>query len=164
MSRDLQVLRVKRGEMGFLAERGSQGLEGCQVPVGLGGRPGRGAHLEPLDPGDPRDLQALVVHQDSQERGVYRVPLALQGLQLRPVLTSQNQTTVVERTLSSATLSMTHKGCLFQDLRVPPGLSVHQVPEVQWDLLAHQDRMVNLEPLERLALWGRRESVGREVL
>lgn len=131
MSRDLQVLRVKRGEMGFLAEKGSQGLEGCQVPLGLGGRLGRGAHLELLDPRDLQDLQAPVVLQDSQERGVYQARLAHQGLQLQPVPTSQNLTTVVEKIPSSATLSMTHEGCLFQDLRVLPGLLVHQVPKAQ---------------------------------
>lgn len=131
MSRDLQVLRVKRGEMGFLAEKESQGLEGCQVLLGLGGSLGRGAHLELLDPRDLQDLQAPVVHQDSQERGVYRARLVLQGLQLQPVPTSQNQTTVVEKIPSSATLSMTHEGCLFQDLRVLLGQLVHQVPKAQ---------------------------------
>ncbi|TKS78688.1 EMI domain-containing protein 1 [Collichthys lucidus] len=86
-------LRVKRGEMGFLAETGSQGLEGCQVPAGLGGISGQGAHLERLDRGDLRDLQAHVVHKDSQERGVYQARQALQALQRQPVPTSQSQTT-----------------------------------------------------------------------
>lgn len=131
VSRDLQVLRVKRGEMGFLAEKGSQGLEGCQVPVGLGGRPAGGARLEPLDSRDPRDLQGPVDHQDPQERGVYPAHQALLALQLRPVPTSQNQTRVVGKTLSTATLSMTHEGCQSQVLRAPPGLSVHPVPEAQ---------------------------------
>lgn len=130
VSRDLQALRVKRGAMGFLAEMGSQGLEGCQVPVGLGGMLGQGAHLEPLDQRDPQDLQAPVVHQDSQERGVYQARLALRGLQRRPVPASQNQTAIVEKTPSSLTLSKTHEGYLFQDLRVPPGLSVPRVPRV----------------------------------
>lgn len=39
------------------SSQGSQGLEGCQVPVGLGEMAGEGAHLEPLDRRDPRDLQ-----------------------------------------------------------------------------------------------------------
>lgn len=117
--------------MGFLAETGSQGLEGCQVPAGLGGISGQGAHLERLDRGDLQDLQAHVVHKDSQERGVYQARQALQGLQRQPVPTSQSQTTPVEKTLSTPTLSMTHEGCLFQDLRVPPALLVPQVPEAR---------------------------------
>lgn len=34
----------------------------------------------------------------------------------------------VEKTLSTPTLSMTHEGCLFQDLRVPPALLVSVDP------------------------------------
>lgn len=131
MSRDLQVLRVRREEMDFLAETENQGLEGCQGPLGLGGMLGQGAHLESLDPRDPQDLQAPVVHQDSQERGVYQARLVLQDLQRQPVPTSQSRTTIVEKTPSSPTLSMTHEGRLFQDLRVLPGLSVPQVPEAR---------------------------------
>lgn len=164
MSRDLQAPRVKKGEMGFLAEMGSRALEDCQVPVGPGGRLGRGAHLEALDRKDPRDQQAPVVHQDSQERGVYRARLAHQGLQRQPAPTSQNQITIVEKTPSSPTLSMTHEGCLFQDLRVLPGLSVLQVLEVHLDHPAQQDRTGNLELLEHRDLWGQKETVGREVL
>lgn len=164
MSRGLQVLRGETAEVGFLAEKGRQGLEGCRVPVGPGGKVGQGAHMEPLDPRDLQDLQAPVVHKESQERGVYQARLALQGLQLRPVPTSQNQITVVEKTSSIATRSLTHEGCLFPDLRVPPGLSVHRVPEAQQDLLARQGRTGNLEPLERMARWVQRENVEREVL
>ncbi|KAF0033862.1 hypothetical protein F2P81_013928 [Scophthalmus maximus] len=122
-SLEAKVLRVKRGEMGFLAERGSQGLGGCQVPVGLAERAGQGAHLEPLDQRDPQDQQVPVVHRDSQERGVYQARLGLQGLQHLPVPTSQTQTTLEEKTLSSPTLSMTHEVYQFQDLRAPLGLS-----------------------------------------
>lgn len=164
MSRDLQVLRGKMGETGCLAEKGSLDLEGCQVQVGLGGRLGHGAHLDRLDLRDLQDLQALVVHKDSQGKGVFQARLALRGLQLRPVPTSQIRTRVAEKTSCSATLSMTPEGRLFQDLRAPPGRSAHQVPEARQDLLAHQDRMGNLELLDRRALWVQREIAGREAL
>lgn len=117
--------------MGFLAETGSRGLEGCQVPLGLVGMSGRGAHLEPRDRRDPQVLKAPVVHQDSQERGVYQARPALQVLQRLPVPTSPSRTTLVEKTRFTPTPSMTHEDLLFQDLRVPPGLSVLQVPEAR---------------------------------
>lgn len=49
-------------------------------------------------------------------------------LPLNPLILFQPQ--IVEKTPSSQTLSMTHEGCLFQDLRVPPGLlvSVYHYP------------------------------------
>ncbi|KAL6114193.1 uncharacterized protein ACO6RY_05017 [Pungitius sinensis] len=152
------------GGMGCLAEKGSLGLEGCQVQVGLGGRLGHGAHLDLLDSRDLQDLQGPVVHKDSQGKGVFQARLALQGLPLRPVPTSKIRTRVVEKTSCLATLSMTPEGPLFQDLRVPPGLSVHRVPEAQQDRLAHQDRMGNLEPLDHRARWVQRENVGSEAL
>ncbi|TNN52929.1 EMI domain-containing protein 1 [Liparis tanakae] len=145
-------------EMGFLAEKGRQGLEGCRVPVGPRGKVGQGAPMEPLDRRDLQGLQAPVVHKESQERGVYQARRALQGLQLRPVPTSQNQITVVEKTSSIATPSMTLEGCLSPDLRVLPGLSVHRVPEAQQDRLARQGRTGNLESLDRTARWVQRES------
>lgn len=170
MSRDLQVLRVKREEMGFLAEMGSQGLEGCQVLLGLEGRPGQGAHLEPLDQKDPLDRQAPVVQQDCQEGEVFQARLAHRGLQAlqvpqhQPVPASQNRTTIVEKTLSSPTPSTTLEGYLFQDLRGLPGLLVPQVLKARQDLLVQQDKMENLECMERRAPWGQRENVGREDL
>ncbi|CAG5923198.1 unnamed protein product [Menidia menidia] len=162
-----QVLGVRKGEMGFLAGMVGQGLEGCQVHLGPAGMLVQGVHLEPLDRRDPKDLQARVDHRDSQERKVYQARPGPQGLQaphLQPVPTSQNQTTIVEKTLSSATLSMTQEVYLFQDLRVLPGLLGHQVPEDPRDLLAPKGRMANLEVPEHRARWGQRENAGREVL
>lgn len=110
---------------------GSQGLEGCQVPLGLEGRLGQGAHLEPLD---QKDQQAPVVHQDSQEGEVSQVRLVHQGLQApqhQPVPASQNQTTIAEKTPFSPTPFMILEGYLFQDLRGLPGLLVPQVLKAQ---------------------------------
>lgn len=120
--------------MDFLEKMESQDLGGCQVPVGPRGRWEQGVRLELLDRKDLQDQQGPAVLLDSQEREVYQGCLGHLGLQAhhRQLLpASQNQTIIEEKTRSSPTLSMTPEVCLFQDLRVHPGLLVLQVPEAQ---------------------------------
>ncbi|TWW60424.1 EMI domain-containing protein 1 [Takifugu flavidus] len=86
------VLKVRRGEMDFLAKTGTQDLVDCQVLQGLGVTLEQGDHLVLQGQGDPQDLQDPEAHRESLERVVYPAPLGLPDPQHQPVPVSLNQT------------------------------------------------------------------------